>query len=64
MLGAEEELGHGPEIVGGAGRTFRLAQDIGDIAISAAPQLTRNPRFNNGPGIVEKALAICNGTYP
>ncbi|MGD6745419.1 hypothetical protein ACOKM3_26735 [Streptomyces sp. BH106] len=31
--------------------------------ISAAPQLTRNPRFTNNPGIVDKALAIYNGTY-
>ncbi|ALO95018.1 hypothetical protein SHL15_3914 [Streptomyces hygroscopicus subsp. limoneus] len=31
--------------------------------ISAAPQLTRAPRFTNNPGIVQKALDIYNGTY-
>ncbi len=31
--------------------------------LSAAPQLTRAPRFVNNPGIVEKALALYNGTY-
>ncbi|WP_328962991.1 hypothetical protein [Streptomyces virginiae] len=40
----------------------QVAKAKGDI--SAAPQLTRNPRFTNNPGIVEKALAIYNGTYP
>ncbi|MFF0477015.1 hypothetical protein [Streptomyces sp. NPDC004284] len=40
----------------------QVAKAKGDV--SAAPQLTRNPRFTNNPGIVEKALAICNGTYP
>ncbi|MEV0276324.1 hypothetical protein AB0I22_08070 [Streptomyces sp. NPDC050610] len=39
----------------------QVAKAKGDI--SAAPQLTRNPRFTNNPGIVEKALAIYNGTY-
>ncbi|MFJ8017861.1 hypothetical protein [Streptomyces sp. NPDC096339] len=32
--------------------------------LSAAPQLTKAPRFTNNPGMVEKALAIYNGTYP
>ncbi len=40
----------------------QVAKAKGDI--SAEPQLTRNPRFTNNPGIVEKALAIYNGTYP
>ncbi|MFF1687115.1 MULTISPECIES: hypothetical protein [unclassified Streptomyces] len=31
--------------------------------LDAAPQLTRNPRFTQNPGVVEKALAIYNGTY-
>ncbi|WP_329317953.1 WXG100-like domain-containing protein [Streptomyces sp. NBC_01262] len=39
----------------------QVAKAKGDI--SAAPQLTRNPRFTNNPGIVEKALEIYNGTY-
>lgn len=39
----------------------QIAKAKGDL--SAAPQLTRNPRFTNNPGIVEKALAIYNGTY-
>ncbi|MFE1377766.1 hypothetical protein ACFW6S_02255 [Streptomyces sp. NPDC058740] len=39
----------------------QVAKAKGDI--NAAPQLTRNPRFTNNPGIVEKALAIYNGTY-
>jgi hypothetical protein len=28
------------------------------------PALTRNPRFANNPGIVEKAEKIYDGTYP
>ncbi|MFE2377787.1 hypothetical protein [Streptomyces sp. NPDC059398] len=32
--------------------------------ISAAPQLTRNPRFTNNPEAVQKALKIYNGIYP
>uniref|UniRef100_A0AAU2V6D9 Outer membrane channel protein CpnT-like N-terminal domain-containing protein n=1 Tax=Streptomyces sp. NBC_00003 TaxID=2903608 RepID=A0AAU2V6D9_9ACTN len=40
----------------------QVAKAKGDL--SAAPQLTRAPRFTNNPGIVEKALAIYNGTYP
>ncbi|MFJ3959789.1 hypothetical protein [Streptomyces sp. NPDC090036] len=40
----------------------QVAKAKGDI--SAAPQLTRAPRFTNNPGIVEKALAIYNGTHP
>lgn len=40
----------------------QIAKAKGDL--SAAPQLTKNPRFTNNPGIVEKALAIYNGTYP
>jgi hypothetical protein len=32
--------------------------------LSAAPQLTRNPRFTQNPGVVQKALDIYNGTYP
>lgn len=40
----------------------QIAKAKGDL--SAAPQLTRAPRFTNNPGIVEKALAIYNGTYP
>ncbi|WLW52851.1 hypothetical protein [Streptomyces sp. YU58] len=40
----------------------QVAKAKGDI--SAAPQLTRNPRFTQNPGVVEKALAIYNGTYP
>ncbi len=39
----------------------QIVKAKGDL--SAAPQLTRNPRFTNNPGIVEKALAIYNGTY-
>ncbi|WP_162688499.1 RHS repeat-associated core domain-containing protein [Streptomyces sp. ICC4] len=39
----------------------QVAKAKGDL--SAAPQLSRNPRFTNNPGIVEKALAIYNGTY-
>lgn len=39
----------------------QIAKAKGDI--SAAPQLTRAPRFTNNPGLVEKALAIYNGTY-
>ncbi|MER5728954.1 hypothetical protein ABT084_11575 [Streptomyces sp. NPDC002138] len=38
-----------------------IAKAKGDL--SAAPQLTRAPRFTNNPGIVDKALAIYNGTY-
>ncbi|MFJ7206923.1 hypothetical protein ACIQWR_25745 [Streptomyces sp. NPDC098789] len=39
----------------------QIAKAKGDL--SAAPQLTRNPRFTNNPGIVDKALAIYHGTY-
>ncbi|MGW6617759.1 hypothetical protein ACWGA0_30435 [Streptomyces erythrochromogenes] len=39
----------------------QIAKAKGDI--SAAPQLTRAPRFTNNPGLVEKALAIYNGTF-
>ncbi|MET7932799.1 hypothetical protein [Streptomyces sp. NPDC005322] len=39
----------------------QLARAKGDI--SAAPQLTRNPRFVNNPQAVQKALDIYNGTY-
>ena len=39
----------------------QIVKAKGDL--SAAPQLSRNPRFTNNPGIVEKALAIYNGTY-
>ncbi|MFF8928215.1 hypothetical protein ACF1AO_13190 [Streptomyces longwoodensis] len=39
----------------------QLVKAKGDI--SAAPQLTRNPRFVNNPQAVQKALAIYNGTY-
>ncbi|MFI0781104.1 hypothetical protein [Streptomyces sp. NPDC021212] len=38
-----------------------IAKAKGDL--SAAPQLTRAPRFVNNPEVVEKALAIYNGTY-
>ncbi|MFI1285026.1 hypothetical protein ACH4U5_30445 [Streptomyces sp. NPDC020858] len=40
----------------------QVAKAKGDL--SAAPQLTKAPRFTNNPGIVEKALAIYNGTHP
>ncbi|MFJ5632636.1 hypothetical protein ACIQF5_08285 [Streptomyces goshikiensis] len=40
----------------------QIAKAKGDL--SAAPQLARNPRFTNNPGIVEKAMAIYNGTHP
>ncbi|GAA2295957.1 WXG100 family type VII secretion target [Streptomyces caniferus] len=39
----------------------QIVKAKGDL--SAAPQLTRNPRFVNNPEVVEKALAIYNGTY-
>ncbi|MFE3885320.1 WXG100 family type VII secretion target [Streptomyces lydicus] len=39
----------------------QISKAKGDL--SAAPQLTRNPRFVNNPEAVEKALAIYNGTY-
>ncbi|MFE7659256.1 WXG100 family type VII secretion target [Streptomyces celluloflavus] len=39
----------------------QIAKAKGDL--SAAPQLTRNPRFVNNPEAVQKALAIYNGTY-
>ncbi|GHE00214.1 hypothetical protein [Streptomyces alanosinicus] len=39
----------------------QISKAKGDI--SAAPQLTRDPRFTNNPGIVQKALDIYNGTY-
>ncbi|WP_344402828.1 hypothetical protein [Streptomyces longisporus] len=40
----------------------QIVKAKGDL--SAAPQLTRNPRFTNNPGVVQKALAVYNGTYP
>lgn len=40
----------------------QVARANGDI--SAAPQLTRNPRFVNNPEAVEKALKIYKGIYP
>ncbi|MGI5338012.1 hypothetical protein ACQEVS_11740 [Streptomyces sp. CA-181903] len=40
----------------------QVAKAKGDI--SAAPQLTKNPRFVNNPQAVQKALAIYHGTYP
>ncbi|MER5430646.1 hypothetical protein [Streptomyces sp. NPDC002588] len=39
----------------------QLVRAKGDI--SAAPQLTRNPRFVNNPQAVQKALDIYHGTY-
>ncbi|MCL3993152.1 WXG100-like domain-containing protein [Streptomyces lavenduligriseus] len=39
----------------------QIAKAKGDL--SAAPQLTRNPRFTNNPEAVQKALDIYNGTY-
>ncbi|KUL37472.1 hypothetical protein ADL22_21155 [Streptomyces sp. NRRL F-4489] len=39
----------------------QIAKAKGDL--SAAPQLTKNPRFVNNPEAVQKALAIYNGTY-
>ncbi|MFD5395432.1 WXG100 family type VII secretion target [Streptomyces sp. NPDC127097] len=39
----------------------QIVKAKGDL--SAAPQLTRNPRFVNNPEVVEKAMAIYNGTY-
>ncbi|MEU7422432.1 hypothetical protein [Streptomyces sp. NPDC040750] len=39
----------------------QIAKAKGDI--SAAPQLTRAPRFTNNPEAVQKALDIYNGTY-
>ncbi|RPF33803.1 hypothetical protein [Streptomyces sp. TLI_185] len=39
----------------------QISKANGDI--SAAPQVTRDPRFTNNPGIVQKALDIYNGTY-
>ena len=39
----------------------QVSKAKGDI--STAPQLTRDPRFTNNPGIVKKALDIYNGTY-
>ncbi|MEU9498773.1 WXG100 family type VII secretion target [Streptomyces sp. NPDC048196] len=39
----------------------QIVKAKGDL--SAAPQLTKNPRFVNNPEVVEKALAIYNGTY-
>ncbi|MEF3118206.1 hypothetical protein [Streptomyces chrestomyceticus] len=38
-----------------------IAKAKGDL--SAAPQLTRAPRFVNNPEAVEKALSLYNGTY-
>lgn len=40
----------------------QIVKAKGDI--SAAPQLTRAPRFVNNPQAVQKALDIYNGTYP
>ncbi|MFG2722857.1 hypothetical protein ACGFW5_31840 [Streptomyces sp. NPDC048416] len=40
-----------------------IAKAKGDLS-AASPELTRAPRFTNNPGIIEKALAIYNGTYP
>lgn len=37
--------------------------DADEDGLSAAPQLTRNPRFTNNPEAVQKALDIYNGTY-
>ncbi|MFF9621728.1 hypothetical protein [Streptomyces griseosporeus] len=39
----------------------QLVKAKGDI--DAAPQLTRNPRFTQNPGAVQKALDIYHGTY-
>jgi hypothetical protein len=39
----------------------QIAKAKGDV--SAAPQLTRNPRFTDNPEAVQKALDIYNGTY-
>jgi hypothetical protein len=40
----------------------QIAQAKGDV--SAAPQLSKNPRFVNNPEAVQKALDIYNGTHP
>ncbi|MGW5531307.1 hypothetical protein ACWESE_30615, partial [Streptomyces xanthochromogenes] len=40
-----------------------IAKAKGDLS-AASPELTKAPRFTNNPGIIEKALAIYNGTYP
>ncbi|MBB4985191.1 hypothetical protein [Streptomyces nymphaeiformis] len=56
----------GPGIVKLGRNEYAALQQVAKAkgGISAAPQLTRNPRFTNDPGTVEKALAIYNGTYP
>ncbi|MFF8367312.1 hypothetical protein ACF05W_00520 [Streptomyces lydicus] len=41
------------------GFSARFRQALAPIVV----QLTKNPRFVNNPEVVEKALAIYNGTY-